>query len=73
MRKNYNKGFVLIFLLLAVVIIAILVTVYYGKSTNNKTFTREAGQSGIEQAEKNNQLEYKQQLELQNQINSMGN
>lgn len=68
MKKE--AGFVFLVLILSIVIIAILFTLYFtdsgGKSSPAKT-----GQDAIEQAKSNNQLQIEQNLEIQNQINSI--
>lgn len=68
--KN-EKGFVLVGLLIAVVIIAILVVIYYKGSGNGEKSQGEVGKEAIEETKRNNQLQLEQQIEIQNQINSI--
>ena len=73
MNKTKNSGFLLISLLIVVAIAAILFALYFKKSNNSETSTYQAGQKGIEQAKENNANQYQQQIEMQNEINSIGN
>jgi hypothetical protein len=66
-----NPGFALIGLLLVVVIIAIMALAYYGKSNDGKASRAEVGKKAIEDTKANNQTQLEQQIEIQNQLNSI--
>ncbi|MBI3231725.1 MAG: prepilin-type N-terminal cleavage/methylation domain-containing protein [Candidatus Doudnabacteria bacterium] len=72
MPKNQSRGFALISLILAIVIIAILFGMYY-QNSGEKGSPAKTGQEAIEQTKRNNQLQIEQQIEIQNQINSINN
>ena len=70
--KNKNqKGFLLIGLLIVAAIIAILFVIYNTGSSGEKGNVKTTGQKAIEQTKRNNQTELEQQIEIQNQLNSI--
>lgn len=74
MFKNLpEKGFAIISLILTLAIIIILVAVYYYGSGNNGSSAAQAGHKAIQQTGQNNKLLEDQNLEEQNQLNSIGN
>ena len=71
MPQTYKQqGFVLLSLILAIVIIVILVVLYFKNPSAEKS-TFEAGQQGMEQAKQNKDTLLNQQIDIQNQLNSI--
>lgn len=71
MRKNQNQGFVLISLIFAVAIIAVLYALYYKKSEHGGPSPAQTGQKAIEQTKENNSILLRQNLDTQNELNSI--
>lgn len=69
--KSNQKGFALVGLLIVVAIIALMFVWYYRKDDGSKSSPRQQGQEAIEQTKRNNQTQLEQQIEIQNQINSI--
>lgn len=72
MNKNASKGFMILGLIIAVVIIGILAALYYRRSSNSGPSAHETNQKAIEKAIENNALELQRQIEIQNELNSIG-
>jgi hypothetical protein len=71
MQTKNNSGFLLISLVIALAIIAILFSLYFKKNDSEQASQMERGQQGIEDAKQNKELLIEQNLEIQNQINSI--
>jgi|GEM_PF-5758644 len=72
MKKQENQGFALITLLITLAIIAVWASLYFTKSNNKQSFV-ETGNNAIEQTKQNNTQQYENQIEIQNNLNSIEN
>ncbi len=72
-----QKGFALaglltlVGLIIVIAIIVIMFTIMYGKSENNPSSLLQTKKKAIEQTEQNNELLQQQNMEIQNQLNTM--
>ena len=71
LSQKQNPGFAFIALLLALVIAAILFTMYFSGSGSSGKSMQQTGQKAIEQTKENNASQIQQHLEIQNELNSI--
>jgi uncharacterized protein HemX len=69
--KKTQNGFLLVALLIGVVIILIIVGIYYGGTKEERQSRARTNQQAIDQAKDINQNQLQQQIEIQNQLNSI--
>jgi competence protein ComGC len=72
LKDKNNRGFVLITLLIALAIIMIWAAIYFGKSGRQNANTIQTGNKAIEQTKANNNLLLQDQIQTQNELNSIG-
>jgi Tfp pilus assembly protein PilE len=72
MNKQGNKGFAFIGLIIALVIIIIWASLTY-KNSKDKQNVKRSGSKAIEQTKQNNTKQYENQIEIQNNLNSIEN
>ncbi|MFA5990719.1 MAG: hypothetical protein WC794_00525 [Candidatus Doudnabacteria bacterium] len=72
MKKQGNQGFAFIGLIITLIIIVIWASLSYKNSKDKQNVTR-AGSNAIEQTKQNNARQYENQIEIQNNLNSIEN
>ncbi|MEK7161290.1 MAG: hypothetical protein AAB729_01200 [Patescibacteria group bacterium] len=70
MKKRENQGFAFIGLIITLIIIVIWASLSY-KNSKDKQSVMKAGSNAIEQTKQNNARQYENQIEIQNNLNSI--
>lgn len=70
MNKQMNQGFAFIGLIITLIIIVIWASLTY-KNSKDKQSVMKAGGNAIEQTKQNNTRQYENQIEIQNNLNSI--